>query len=296
MPPIVSLIVLVLLPVLVRLTGGWLFRRECPTARWEPARTLEEGFCCLSPHPRFDALVRGLEAVREEGLARAVGLANRLGRAERDVVALAASSATPATLALRVPSQSTAVGALDGAVQSLGADWGAQAVVRRGSQATTLVAAFPDAGKLLAWRDGPGEELLRDVGPETWAEEVRVSGAVEIAGGIENGAAGEPIVHLAPHRPPLLYKMAVVVTLALYPVLVVIGFPIGAAVVAAGAHATLGSIVTISVAVPIVGLLGAPLVATLFARWLSDGDSGECDCCPTRIRRFCHVGIMTCCE
>jgi antibiotic biosynthesis monooxygenase (ABM) superfamily enzyme len=50
-PPVVMAILFILMPLLVKLTMGWIFLRSCPGTRCEPARTLEEGFCCFRPDP-----------------------------------------------------------------------------------------------------------------------------------------------------------------------------------------------------------------------------------------------------
>ncbi len=302
-PVVAFALVFISQPTVVKLTGSWVIRRDCPRARWEPARTCEEGFCCFGPHPRFEAAVQGLLSVRAEGMARGLALASRLSRTEVDVARLApAGQRAVLMLRVAVARASTTLEedgrlreSFDRVLQALGsAAEGVDVTDVPGSR--TFAATFADAASLLRWRsESPELAALLAVVPH-WSQEIRMAPSrVEVPARLPASPASLANASLLPHRPPLLFKVFLIIAAALYIALFVAGYPAGQAVTRAGAPLVVGSLVATTVAVPIVGFGLAPLFSLLLARWLHDSDSDECHYCPARVRNFFYGGIYTCC-
>lgn len=354
-PVLVTMIIYLIFPLLMRFTSGWALRPDCPQTRAEPCRTLEDGFCvCRQPRrtpsppnavntlvvPMLRASNATLFHLAQAVETRLSSLSGSIERAPspdsdeggpatepvaisvsmpKDRAGTTAETGTGCTLASRcvvhVSGPNDIVARLPAALKGLtarkasvatavdtepsgaGLDGSGLVVTvfsperitwQPGHSSIRVDASAGSVAAVAAWRDGL-LRLLHDTTPELTSIDVALSLDADDSRGtpVAKSCLAFPATRPPlPGKPPLAYKTVVAVSVGLYPSLVFVGAAAGEAAVAAGTHPLLGTLATICTAVPLVVFVAAPLVALALRSWMIDHASGECACCPSRVR-FC---------
>jgi hypothetical protein len=176
----------------------------------------------------------------------------------------------------------------------------AESVAWRSGYATIEVTGWAGSvAAVAAWRDDT-LALLQVSSPDVSTDAAVYSIEGSDAGPSPHGRAASPDAAAlvaagapAPGKPPHSYKTVVAVSAGLYPFLVFVGAAAGEAALSGGAHPLLGTLVTICTAVPLVVFVASPMVAMIMGVWMRDHQSGECACCPARVRFCMERGCLT---